>query len=80
MSMLNDTAITDALRQVQDPELHRDIVSLEMVKEIRVDGTSVALKIDLTTPACPLKDQIGVGTGKTYRNFGACVSAQTKLA
>lgn len=28
----------------------------------------------------PLKDQIGVGTGKTYRNFGACVSAQTKLA
>ena len=56
--MLNDTTITDALRTVQDPELHRDIVSLDMVKEIHVDGEAVALKIDLTTPACPLKDQI----------------------
>ncbi len=51
--MLSDTTITDALRNVQDPELHRDIVSLDMVKEISIDGTSVALKVDLTTPACP---------------------------
>ncbi len=57
--MLNETTITEALRNVQDPELHRDIVSLDMVKEIHVDGTVVALKVDLTTPACPLKDQIG---------------------
>ena len=56
--MLSDTTITEALRNVQDPELHRDIVSLDMVKEITIDGTQVALKIDLTTPACPLKDQI----------------------
>ena len=56
--MLNDSTITEALRNVQDPELHRDIVSLDMVKEIHVDGTAVALKIDLTTPACPLKDVI----------------------
>ena len=56
--MLNDTTITEALRTVQDPELHRDIVSLDMVKEIHIDGEAVALQIDLTPPACPLKDQI----------------------
>ena len=42
--MLNDTTITDALRNVQDPELNRDIVSLDMVKDIHVDGTAVALR------------------------------------
>jgi ATP-binding protein involved in chromosome partitioning len=69
--MLNDTTITDALRNVQDPELHRDIVSLDMVKEIHIDGTSVALKVDLTTPACPLKDQIGADIEDKLRPLGA---------
>ncbi|HSM33235.1 MAG TPA: Mrp/NBP35 family ATP-binding protein [Anaerolineae bacterium] len=71
MDMLNDTTITEALRQVQDPELHRDIVSLDMVKEIHVDGTSVALKVDLTTPACPLKDQIGADIEAHLKTLGA---------
>ncbi|HSN15976.1 MAG TPA: Mrp/NBP35 family ATP-binding protein, partial [Anaeromyxobacteraceae bacterium] len=42
-----------------DPELHRDLVSLGMVKDLAVDGTTVRLKVELTTPACPLKDAIG---------------------
>jgi len=69
--MLNDTTITEALRNVQDPELHRDIVSLDMVKEIHVDDTSVALKIDLTTPACPLKDMIGADIEAAVKALGA---------
>ncbi len=71
MDMLNDNTITDALRNVQDPELHRDIVSLDMVKEIHVDGTAVALRIDLTTPACPLKDQIGADIEAKVKGIGA---------
>jgi len=71
MGMLNDTAITEALRNVQDPELHRDIVSLDMIKEIHIDGTQVALKIDLTTPACPLKDQIGADVETQMKGLGA---------
>lgn len=47
-----------ALRTVDDPELHKDLVSLGMVKEVAVAGAEVALVIELTTPACPLKDQI----------------------
>jgi len=69
--MLNDSTIIDALRTVQDPELHRDIVSLDMVKEIHVDGDSVALKIDLTTPACPLKDQIESDIAAVVKDLGA---------
>ena len=47
-----------ALATVNDPELHASIVRLGMVKDVALDGSSVKLKIELTTPACPLKDQI----------------------
>ncbi len=50
--------ILTALREVQDPELHKDLVSLGMVKDVEVDGGNVSFTIELTTPACPLKDQI----------------------
>jgi ATP-binding protein involved in chromosome partitioning len=56
--MLNETTVMDALRSVQEPELGRDIVALNMVKDLAISGTDVSLKIELTTPACPLKDEI----------------------
>jgi ATP-binding protein involved in chromosome partitioning len=56
---LDTHAATDALRKVLDPELRRDLVSLGMVKDLAVDGETVRLKVELTTPACPLKDTIG---------------------
>jgi ATP-binding protein involved in chromosome partitioning len=58
MTQLSESAIFDALRHVQEPELGRDIVTLNMVKAVKIDGTSVAITIELTTPACPLKDEI----------------------
>jgi ATP-binding protein involved in chromosome partitioning len=51
-----DAAILDALRSVQDPDLRQDIVSLGFVRDLRVCGGNVAFKIELTTPACPVKD------------------------
>ena len=51
-------AIEQALTTVMEPELHRDLMSLQMVKDIRVDGGAVSLRIVLTTPACPLKGPI----------------------
>jgi ATP-binding protein involved in chromosome partitioning len=56
--MLTETAVYDALRKVHDPELGRDIVTLEMVKQVTVEPDRIALSIDLTTPACPLKEDI----------------------
>lgn len=55
---LSNEQIMDALRTVNDPELHKDLVSLNMVKHIDVSGDDVSIVIELTTPACPLKDQI----------------------
>jgi len=50
--------IRKALSTVEEPELHKDIVSLNMVKNIAVDSGRVSLTIELTTPACPLKDEL----------------------
>jgi len=56
MSQVTEAAVLDALRAVKDPDLHKDIVTLGFVKNLRVDGGAVAFVIELTTPACPVKD------------------------
>ncbi len=50
--------VLEVLKTVRDPELGKDIVSLGMVKDLKVEGTNVELEVTLTTPACPLKDKI----------------------
>jgi ATP-binding protein involved in chromosome partitioning len=56
--MATEQQVLDALRGVQDPDLHRDIVSLGFVKDLRVDGGTICFAIVLTTPACPVKDEL----------------------
>jgi ATP-binding protein involved in chromosome partitioning len=58
MTTITEAAVLDALRTVQEPELGGDLVTRNMVRDLRVDGTTVAFQIELTTPACPLKDEI----------------------
>ncbi len=58
MSVITEQAITNALRTVNDPELHKDLVSLGMIEKIHIDGNIVNVKVELTTPACPLKGKI----------------------
>jgi ATP-binding protein involved in chromosome partitioning len=53
---VTEAAVLDALRGVRDPDLHKDIVSLGFVKNVRLDGSRVGFTIELTTPACPVKD------------------------
>src|SRR5215217_2459753 len=71
MTTLTEGAIFDALRTVQEPELGRDIVSLNMVKGIAIDGQKVAFTIELTTPACPLKDEIEGNARRVVQELGA---------
>ena len=54
--MTTPDAVRDALKQVIDPDLRKDIVSLGFVKNLTIDGTRVSFTIELTTPACPVKD------------------------
>jgi ATP-binding protein involved in chromosome partitioning len=55
---VDQASILDALRVVRDPDLKRDIVALGFIKDLRIDGPRVAFTIELTTPACPVKDQM----------------------
>ncbi len=50
--------VLHALESVQDPELHRDLVSLGMVADVEIEGSRVSFTVTLTTPACPLRVQI----------------------
>ena len=56
--MATEKDVLDALSKVQEPELHRDLVSLGMIKDMAIDGGKVTFTIVLTTPACPLTDVI----------------------
>lgn len=55
---VNEAAILNALRQVMDPDLHRDIVSLGFVKNLKVQDGHVQFDIELTTPACPVRHRM----------------------
>ncbi len=55
---VTEAAVLEALKAVRDPDLNRDIVSLKFIKNLRIDGRRVAFTIELTTPACPVKDQM----------------------
>jgi len=58
MEAVNKETVLEALKKVQDPEIHRDIISLGMVKNLEVTNGKVAFTVELTTPACPLKETI----------------------
>ena len=50
--------VLDVLKRVQDPDLHKDIVSLGFIRNIKIENGNVAFDLNLTTPACPVKDQM----------------------
>src|SRR5580693_241854 len=55
---VTEAAVLDALKVVTDPDLHRDIVTLGFIKNLKVDRAQVSFTIELTTPACPVKEQM----------------------
>ena len=55
---IREETVLEALKAVRDPDLNRDIVSLKFIKNLKIDGGRVAFTIELTTPACPVKDQM----------------------
>ncbi|MDG5766969.1 Mrp/NBP35 family ATP-binding protein [Balneolales bacterium ANBcel1] len=57
MAITNEDVL-DALRNVIDPDLGKDLVSLNMIEDIVVDGKKVTFTVNLTTPACPMKSEI----------------------
>src|SRR5438552_19152696 len=68
---LDRETVMAALRTVIDPELFKDIVTLNMVKDVRVEGSAVDVTVELTTPACPLKEVIERDVTAALKKIGA---------
>jgi ATP-binding protein involved in chromosome partitioning len=71
MLSLTHDAVIEAMRTVQEPELGRDLIALDMVKNVVIDGSALSMTIELTTPACPLKDEIERTTNAALGAIGA---------
>ena len=56
MNQLSEQSVLDALKNIIDPDLHKDIVTLGFVKDLEIAGGAVSFRIVLTTPACPVKE------------------------
>jgi ATP-binding protein involved in chromosome partitioning len=68
---LTPEAVRAALAKVEDPEIHRPLLELGMVRDIAVDGDRVSLGVDLTTAACPLKSRIEADIEQALKAAGA---------
>jgi len=58
MTELTDQLILDNLRQIKDPDLHKDIVELGFIRDLKINGGNVSFRIVLTTPACPVRAEM----------------------
>lgn len=68
MKPLTETNVLDALRVVKDPDLHRDIVALNFIKNLTISGKDLSFTIELTTPSCPVKDELKAAAVKSIRD------------
>ncbi len=57
-AQITETQVLNALSEVMDPELGKDLVALNMIRDVKIDGTKVAFDLVLTTTACPLKKEL----------------------
>ena len=71
--------VLSVLRGVVDPDLHKDIVSLGFVKEVAVRGGEVDFTIELTTPACPVKDEMKAQAESLVRALPGVTAARAKM-
>lgn len=78
MSVTQEDVLT-VLRTVQDPDLHKDIVTLGFVKEVKIAGGEVDFTIELTTPACPVKDELKAEAEAKVKGLPGVSAARAKM-
>jgi ATP-binding protein involved in chromosome partitioning len=76
---VSKAAILEALSSIQDPDLHKDIVSLGFVKELTIDGGAVSFSIELTTPACPIKARFKADAEQAVLQVPGVTAAEVKM-
>jgi ATP-binding protein involved in chromosome partitioning len=76
---INQEVVLSALSKVQEPELHRDLVTLNMIRDIKISGGNVSFTVVLTTPACPLRTQIEREARQAVEAIPGVKSVEVKL-
>ncbi|MCA1629212.1 MAG: Mrp/NBP35 family ATP-binding protein [Acidobacteria bacterium] len=79
MTQVSEQGVLDALRQVRDPDLHKDIVALGFVKDLRIEGGDVSFRIVLTTPACPVREQLQQQSEEAVRAVAGVTSVRVTM-
>jgi ATP-binding protein involved in chromosome partitioning len=79
MAQITEQSVLGALSAVIDPDLHKDIVTLSFVKDLKIDGGDVSFRIVLTTPACPVREQLQEQSEEVVRALPGVASVRVKM-
>lgn len=72
-------SVLNALKSVQDPDLHRDIVSLGFIKNLQIQNGKVSFDVELTTPACPVKEQLKTQCTEVVKALPGVTEVEVKM-
>jgi ATP-binding protein involved in chromosome partitioning len=78
-SKISTDAVMKVLGTVQDPELHKDLVALNMIRDLTIKGSTVSFSIILTTPACPLKSNIEIAAHQAVLTIPGVKTVEIKM-
>ncbi len=79
MTQINEEIVLAALRQIQDPDLHKDIVTLGFVRDLKIDRGAISFRIVLTTPACPVKAEMESAARDLVTAIPGVTSVEVKM-
>lgn len=79
MSQITEEIVLDSLRQIIDPDLKKDIVQLGFIRDLKIDGGDVSFRIVLTTPACPVKEQMESQANEIVRGLAGVTNVDVTM-
>lgn len=78
-SLVTEDQVLTALSEVQDPDLHKNIVALGFIKKLRIDEGKVSFNVELTTPACPVKEELKAQCEKVVKAIPGVTSVSVEM-
>ena len=79
MAKITEQAVLEALKQIIDPDLRKDIVTLGFIKDLAIEGGNVSFRIVLTTPACPVKEEMETQANEIVGNLEGVDSVKVTM-
>lgn len=79
MSQITEQEVLDSLKNIIDPDLRKDIVKLGFVRDLKIEGGNVSFRIVLTTPACPVKEQMETQAHALVSNLAGVTSVKVTM-